>query len=86
VDYLLAFDVKYRIRRLQFLIEGQNRLYQLIGQRRFAPFVLSFWIDLSANFMTGSARFDVVRSPVSIAKRPAVWPHVSCQAFLRQAK
>jgi hypothetical protein len=36
VDYLLAFDVKYRIRRLQFLIEGQNRLYQLIGQKRFA--------------------------------------------------
>ena len=38
VDYLLAFDVKYRVRRLQFLIEGQNRLYQLIGQKRFAPF------------------------------------------------
>ena len=37
VHYLLAFDVKYRVRRLQFLIEGQNRLYQLIGQKRFAP-------------------------------------------------
>ncbi len=38
IDYLLAFDVKYRVRRLQFLIEGQNRLYQLIGQKRFAYF------------------------------------------------
>jgi hypothetical protein len=28
--------VKYRERRLHFLIEGQNRLYQLIGQDRFA--------------------------------------------------
>jgi hypothetical protein len=36
VTYLLAFDVKYRERRLHFLIEGQNRLYQLIGQARFA--------------------------------------------------
>src|SRR5215467_3330012 len=36
VKYLLAFDVKYRERRLHFLIKGQNRLYQLIGQDRFA--------------------------------------------------
>jgi patatin-related protein len=36
VQYLLAFDVKYRERRLHFLIEGQNRLYQLIGEDRFA--------------------------------------------------
>jgi hypothetical protein len=37
VGYLLAFDVKYRERRLHFLIEGQNRLYQLLGQQqRFA--------------------------------------------------
>jgi hypothetical protein len=35
VKYLLAFDVKYRERRLHFLIKGQNRLYQLIGQDRF---------------------------------------------------
>jgi patatin-related protein len=38
VNYLLAFDVKYRQRRLHFLIEGQNRLYQLIGQERFLGF------------------------------------------------
>jgi patatin-related protein len=36
VKYLLAFDVKYRERRLHFLIEGQNRLYQLIDEARFA--------------------------------------------------
>jgi patatin-related protein len=36
VKYLLAFDVKYRERRLHFLIEGQNRLYQLLDRDRFA--------------------------------------------------
>jgi patatin-related protein len=36
VSYLLAFDVKYRERRLHFLIEGQNRLYGLIDSERFA--------------------------------------------------
>jgi patatin-related protein len=36
VRYLLSFDVKYRERRLHFLIEGQNRLYQLLGNERFA--------------------------------------------------
>ncbi len=36
--YLLAFDVKYRERRLNFLIEGQNRLYELLSQERFAGF------------------------------------------------
>ncbi|MCC6887984.1 MAG: patatin-like protein [Hyphomicrobiales bacterium] len=35
VRYLLAFDVKYRERRLHFMIEGQNRLYQHIDQARF---------------------------------------------------
>ena len=35
VKYLLAFDVKYRERRLHFLIEGQNRLYQLLGHEQF---------------------------------------------------
>jgi patatin-related protein len=36
VKYLLAFDVKYRERRLHFLIEGQNRLYELLDKERFA--------------------------------------------------
>jgi patatin-related protein len=31
VAFLLAFDVDYRKRRLRFLIEGQNRLYQRLG-------------------------------------------------------
>jgi patatin-related protein len=35
VKYLLAFDVKYRERRLHFLIEGQNRIYQLLDLDRF---------------------------------------------------
>jgi patatin-related protein len=35
VRYLLAFDVSYRERRLHFLIEGQNRLYQLIDDERY---------------------------------------------------
>ena len=35
VHFLLAFDIDYRKRRLQFLIEGQNRLYQLFEQGKF---------------------------------------------------
>lgn len=35
VAFLLTFDVDYRKRRLHFLIEGQNRLYQLLGSRGF---------------------------------------------------
>ena len=35
VGFLLAFDVDYRKRRLHFLIEGQNRLYQMLGSRGF---------------------------------------------------
>jgi len=33
--FLLAFDVGYRERRLHFLVEGQNRLYQLLDDARF---------------------------------------------------
>ncbi len=29
-EFLLAFDVKYRERRLNFMIEGQNRLYEML--------------------------------------------------------
>ena len=35
-SFLLAFDVDYRKRRLNFLIEGQNRLYQMVDHARFA--------------------------------------------------
>ncbi len=33
VELLLAFDVKYRERRLHFLIEGQNRLYGMLDSK-----------------------------------------------------
>lgn len=35
VTFLLAFDVDYRKRRLRFLIEGQNRLSQMLGSQEF---------------------------------------------------
>jgi hypothetical protein len=35
ITFLLAFDVDYRRRRLHFLIEGQNRLYQKLGTPGF---------------------------------------------------
>jgi len=35
IEFFLAFDVDYRKRRLQFLIEGQNRLYRLLDEGRF---------------------------------------------------
>ncbi len=36
VRFLLAFDVDYRERRLRFLIEGQNRLYQMLATPQLA--------------------------------------------------
>ena len=35
IEFFLAFDVDYRRRRLNFLIEGQNRLYRLLDDGRF---------------------------------------------------
>lgn len=35
IAFLLTFDVDYRKRRLHFLIEGQNRLYQMLGSKGF---------------------------------------------------
>lgn len=35
VKFLLAFDVDYRRRRLHFMVEGQNRLYQMLDEHRF---------------------------------------------------
>jgi patatin-related protein len=35
VEFFLAFDVEYRRRRINFLIEGQNRLYRLLDEGRF---------------------------------------------------
>jgi patatin-related protein len=38
VKFLLAFDVDYRKRRLHFMIEGQNRLYQAFDRAHFQNF------------------------------------------------
>ena len=38
VNFLLAFDVDYRKRHLHFMIEGQNRLYQVFDQPHFRGF------------------------------------------------
>jgi patatin-related protein len=38
VKFLLTFDIVYRRRRLHFLIEGQNRLYDVFGQDHVAGF------------------------------------------------
>src|SRR5215813_7451901 len=35
ITFLLTLDVDYRRRRLHFLIEGQNRLYQMLGSPGF---------------------------------------------------
>jgi patatin-related protein len=64
VKYLLAFDVKYRERRLQFLIEGQNRLYQLLGQEHFAGFDPVVIDRLKREFY---ARLDALRRRESAA-------------------
>jgi patatin-related protein len=71
VKYLLAFDVKYRVRRMHFLIKGQNRLYQLIDQDRFAglnPLVVDrlkreFYGRLDALRAPGNRRVLQPRSP-----------------------
>jgi patatin-related protein len=38
VEFLLTFDVDYRKRRLHFMIEGQNRLYQILDEGHFEAF------------------------------------------------
>ena len=58
VNYLLAFDVKYRERRLHFLIEGQNRLYGLLDQERFAASIRWWSIGSSASSIS---RLDALR-------------------------
>jgi patatin-related protein len=63
--FLLAFDLGYRERRLHFLIEGQNRLYQLLDQAKFVgldPLVVDrlkreFYARLEGLRRRGTARF-----------------------------
>jgi patatin-related protein len=50
VKFLLAFDVDYRKRRLHFLIEGQNRLYQMFDQPQFAGYDRAAVDDLKRSF------------------------------------
>ena len=69
--FLLAFDVGYRERRLHFLVEGQNRLYQLLDDARFEgldPLVVD---RLKREFY---ARLDALRRRASAA-------HYSAKTF-----
>jgi patatin-related protein len=50
VKFLLAFDVDYRKRRLHFMIEGQNRLYQEFDKVHFAGFDRAVVDRLKRNF------------------------------------
>src|SRR5262249_7552422 len=63
VKYLLAFDVKYRERRLHFLIEGQNRLYDMLDEKRFAGLDPLLVDRLKREF---SGRLDTLRRRESI--------------------
>jgi patatin-related protein len=58
VRYLLAFDVKYRERRLHFLIEGQNRLYQYLDHDRYTGLDPAVVDRLKRDFY---ARLDALR-------------------------
>lgn len=50
--FLLKFDLDYRARRLNFLIEGQNRLYQLRDENRFPALGLEAINRLKRDFYT----------------------------------
>jgi hypothetical protein len=50
VKFLLAFDVDYRKRRLHFMIEGQNRLYQEFDKVHFAGYDRAVVDRLKRNF------------------------------------
>lgn len=50
VSFLLAFDVGYRKRRLHFMIEGQNRLYQIFDRSQFHGFDRAVIDRLKRNF------------------------------------
>ncbi len=78
VKYLLAFDVKYRERRLHFLIEGQNRLYQLLGRRALRRARIPRWsITSNASSTAGSTCCYGARARISTAATPASWCRTS---------
>jgi len=62
-EFLLIFDIKYRERRLHFLIEGQNRLYAMLDSERYRgldPLVVD---DLKGKFYE---RLDDLRGRQSV--------------------
>ena len=86
VKYLLAFDVKYRERRLHFLIEGQNRLYQLLGQDRFAGLNPAVVDRLKREFYAAATRCGAGRPCDSTAARSATWWPISFPPARRPAR
>ncbi len=64
VKFLLAFDVDYRKRRLHFMIEGQNRLYQVFDQPHFQGFDRAVVDRLKRSFYDG---LDVLNRREDIA-------------------
>ncbi len=58
VEFFLAFDVDYRKRRLNFLIEGQNRLYRFLDEGRFVGLEPSIVDGLKREFYR---RLDVLQ-------------------------
>ncbi|MGZ5867726.1 MAG: patatin-like protein, partial [Xanthobacteraceae bacterium] len=83
-EFLLAFDVKYRERRLHFLIEGQNRLYEMLDSEAYFdldPQVVdrlkrSFYamLDDIRNRQSmpsfGSATYDLAQEIFAVAPSP----------------
>lgn len=62
VEFLLAFDTDYRKRRLHFLVEGQNRLYQFIAQGAFPGLDPAIVDRLKRQFYVQIDRIDTLSS------------------------
>ena len=59
VNFLLSFDAQYRERRLHFLIEGQNRLYQGLDDNKYPGLSPQAVDKLKRSFY---AKLDEIRS------------------------
>jgi patatin-related protein len=73
VKYLLAFDIKYRERRLHFLIEGQNRLYGMLDQERFAGLDPPWSTNSNEHSTPGSTICAGASMPAITARTCAIW-------------
>jgi hypothetical protein len=88
-EFLLAFDVKYRERRLHFLIEGQNRLYEMLDAEKFHgldPKVVdslkrSFYVKLDE---VGGRQSMTVFSPATRALAKSVFSTTPSPTELRK--